>query len=277
MTLAWQEYVKDPACNWSTLRELRLSTLHYEYALKNGRADTPRFAAGRAVHALALEPEFFDDGFAIYEGKTRKGKEWDAFETDNASKTILKRNEFAKVSAVAKVVREHFLVRLYTEKGRAEVSIKWVDKETGIECKARVDWISESMPAFLDLKTSKTADEFKFGSAAAGLGYHGQMAFYRRGLLANGIKADALIVAVEMEAPHDLAVFRVAEHGALAVGDELVTNLLRKLADYRSLGVAGGRYEEERELLLPKWCYPSDDDGLTATLMDDGNEQQEEA
>jgi hypothetical protein len=280
MIQTWTQYAADPATNWSLLRELKKSTLHYEHAREHGRPDTPRFAKGRLAHTLVFEPDFAVDAYAIFEGAARKGKAWKEFKAANADKTILKRSEYDPIARLADKVRDHFLVRQYNATGIAEQTIKWKDPETGIECKARIDWTSGE-PVFLELKTCRSADEYAFGSACASLSYHGQCAFYRRGLKANGMDKEPIIVAAELEPPHDIALFRMSEHGALAVGDELVGKLLRKLADYRDLGVAGGRYEEERELILPRWCYPDDDGELTATIVEnpaeDNDDNEEEA
>lgn len=272
----WTQYAADPATNWSLLRELRKSTMHYEHARDHGRPDTPRFALGRLCHSLVFEPELAVDAYAIWDGKQRRGKEWEAFQTQHADRTIVRRRDYDQVVRLADKVRDHFLVRQYTGKGLPEHTIRWVDPETGIACKARLDWLSDDEPVFLELKTCRSADEYAFGAACASLGYHGQCAFYRRGCRALGLPHEPLIVAAELELPHDIALFRMPEYGALAVADELVGKLLRKLADYRELGVAGGRYEEERELVLPRWCYPDSEEELTATIVENPIEDNDD-
>ena len=58
----------------------------------------------RAVHALVLEPENFDRDFAVYEGKTRRGKAWDAFQIEHEGRTILNTREHGEAETIAAAV-----------------------------------------------------------------------------------------------------------------------------------------------------------------------------
>ena len=54
--MTFESYQKLSAVNWSTLKNMKRSPLHYKHGLENSRPDTPRLAVGRAVHTAVFEP-----------------------------------------------------------------------------------------------------------------------------------------------------------------------------------------------------------------------------
>ncbi|MCH9838294.1 hypothetical protein K0U83_21705, partial [bacterium] len=77
MSRDYADYAGKTGVNWTRLKLARTSALHYRDTPP--RKDTGSLGMLRAVHALVLEPENFDRDFAVYEGKVRRGKAWDAF------------------------------------------------------------------------------------------------------------------------------------------------------------------------------------------------------
>ena len=98
-----------------------------------------------------------------------------------------------------------------------ESTIQWTDRETGLACKGRLDWLSSAPPVILDLKSLADAEMRALQQATARHDYHCQLAFYRAGLRANGIECESVkIVAVEQSEPYDVAVFGLlGGHGEL--------------------------------------------------------------
>ncbi len=250
-------YAAIEAVNWSTLREAQRSPLHYKHRTETPREDTPRMAFGRAVHTAVLEPDRFALEYAVWDGPRRAGKEYDAFVAANARRTVLRVDEYEQCLAVRDAVRSHPVARRYLRHGKPEAAITWTDEATGLPCKARLDWIGAKV-AF-DLKTTGDIDARVFGSLAARMLYHGQLAFYHFGLEANGLKDRAMkVVAVEAEAPHDVGVYDVPD-GALYAGEELVRELLETVHRCRKTRKWPGRYTDEQTLVLPSWVFPEDD------------------
>jgi exodeoxyribonuclease VIII len=249
------------AANWSTLKYLRESPLHYQHALTGADKDTTERAKGRAIHALVFEPAVFQAEFAIYEDGDRRGKVWEAFKEAHAGQTILKVNEVEAVAAAANAVRAHPLVAPYLEGGKFEQAVTWTDPATGLACKARMDWVLPERRVLIDLKSSSSIDQFRFGRIAARLGYHAQLAHYDSGCT-HGLgwtPEKVLIVAVESEAPFDVGVFILGED-TLYAGREEVGELLAKLKLCRATGRWHGRYEEEQLLNLPAYVYGEEDE-----------------
>ena len=270
----FQQYRALDAVNWSSLKHLRESPLHYKHALTGADTDTTERAKGRAIHTLVFEPALFEREFAIYEGATRRGKDWDAFEAAHAGQTILKVNEVESVAAAANAVRTHPLVAPYLDGGTFEQTVTWTDPATGLACKARMDWLNEPQRVLLDLKSSTTIDPYRFGRIAARFGYHCQLAHYRAGVT-HGLgwePTETLIVAVESEAPYDVGVL-VLDEDALYAGAEEVAGLMQKLVQCRESGAWPGRYTEKAALLLPAYVFGDEDDadataGLTFGAKD---------
>jgi PDDEXK-like domain of unknown function (DUF3799) len=251
----FEQYAALDAVNWSTLRAMRDSPAHYQAALAKEREDTDSLRLGRGIHTAVLEPHRFLLDYVLWEGGTRRGEKWDRFISDNAGKTPLKPEQYEKCLAVGEAVRAHPVVKKLLRTGQAEVSITWTDP-TGILCKGRLDFLGAS--AFVDLKSTSTLDERTFAALCARMGYHGQFAFYNRGLQALGIRRKVRLIACEIEPPYDVGVFEI-DDDTLWAGEELVSDLMRKLLACRKSKKWPGRYPTEQALRLPTWAFPEDD------------------
>ena len=253
-------YTKIEAVNWSTLKEMRRSPLHYKHRLTTPREDTPSLALGRATHTAVFEPDRFALEYAVFKGERRAGKEWEAFKESHKGETILKLDEYMRCLAIRDAVRANPVAADYLAEGIAEQTIRWNDKETGIACKGRYDWYSRKKTTLVDLKTTKDIDQRRFAQTAARFGYHSQLAFYADGLSYHaGRDVDVVIIAVEYDAPYDVAVFHL-DLDVLWAGREEYQELLRRVAGCRQLGRWPGKYTERQSLELPRWVFGDDDE-----------------
>lgn len=260
MANAYADYAALDAVNWSTLKEMRRSPRHYLHRLKNPKADTSRLALGRATHTAVFEPDRFMLDYVLWDGD-RRGKAYTAFCEQHPDQTILKVEEYETCLAMRDAVRSHPVAGpLLTPPGEAEKVITWTDAATGLACKGRIDWWRVGL--LCDLKTTATIDRRRFASTVFEMGYHGQGAFYRAGLIANGLDAAPFrIIAVEAAAPHDVAVFTL-DDDALYQGELLVADLLALVAAGRFSGQWPGAYPEEVPLSLPAWAFPKEEGAL---------------
>jgi exodeoxyribonuclease VIII len=263
-------YRASEAVNWSTLKFMRLSPLHYLWAAKNVREDTPRLGLGRAVHTAVLEPDDFPLSYAVFDGKQRRGKEWEAFKAANENKTIVKRSEYARALKIRDAILSHPVASCHLRAGgHVERAIRWTDEATGVECKGRPDLENEFV---IDIKTCQSVEERRFASLAARMGYFNQLAFYRSGIATlTGVVKPCVIVAAEIEPPHDVGVF-VIDEDSLGVAEEENARLLARVAECRASGEWPGRYQEQRSLSLPAWMWSDEDRELTARVIDDDDD-----
>lgn len=271
--MTFDEYRQIDAVNWSTLKAGRYSALHYRHHVEHPLEDSKQMALGRAAHTAVFEPDRFLLDYALFAGPRRAGKEWDACCAANKGKTILKADDYAEALAIRDAVRGHQVAGpLLMPPGEAEKVLTWTDPATGLRCKARLDWYRVGL--LCDLKTTGDIEEHRFGANAHRMGYVGQMAFYRAGLLANGLDAPMpKIIAVEQAAPHDVAVFTLNDD-LLYLGEQEAGRLLRMVAASREQQRWPGRYPEERLLPIPTWAFPDEEGDISGLdLLVKGQEE----
>lgn len=261
----FDEYLAIEGQNWSLLKEMVKSPLHYLYRTKNPLEDSAGLAKGRGIHTAVLEPELFVSEYVVFTGKTRRGKEWDEFSETHKDKTILKVDEAEKVLAAAAAVKRHPEVINLMKTGRPEQSFTWKDKKTGLKCKCRVDWLGDAM---FDLKSTSTVEARLFGNLVARMMYYAQLAMYRDGC---GHKGPVYIVGVEVEPPHDVAVYQLSEDDLYA-GQELYQGLLERVVECKKSGQWPGRYPEKQMLEMPRYVFEDEDmeDGTSEVVEEEG-------
>lgn len=260
--MPFAEYLKIDAINWSTLKHARRSPLHYRYAADHPPRDTTRLALGRAAHTAVFEPDRFLREYALFEGTRRAGKQWKAFQEQNAGKTILKVEEYETALAIRDAVRAHPVAAEYLRSGVAEQSISWTDALTGLPCKGRPDFIStcRTRPAIVDLKTTGDIEHHRFSHVVARMAYHAQGSFYQEGVaVTTGQTLPVVLIPVEATPPHDVAVYVVGED-ELYAGTETVRDLLSVVAECSRTGIWPGRYPEEQQLRLPRYVFDEEGD-----------------
>lgn len=251
------DYCAIDAVNWSTLKEMAKSGAHYRHRLTNPRTDTASLRFGRAVHTAVLEPDRFALEYAVWDGGRRGTNAYKEFEAVNAGRTILTEDEYGTCLATRDAVRSHPAAAPLLA-GPSEIVLEWTDYDTALPCKARLDKAYLCSP--VDLKTTTSTDPDDFGRTSGSLLYHGQLAFYQRGLQAcdpRGHRDAPRIIAVESDAPYDVVVYRLPDD-ALMAGDQLVSDLLAHVASCRSRDEWPGRFDTEQELHLPAWLMPGD-------------------
>jgi hypothetical protein len=257
--MTFDDYRRIDAVNFSTLKAMAESPLHYQDAVNYAKEATSAMDVGTAGHCMVLEPDQFPPRYSVWTGKVRRGKEWDAFEAANADKTIITLAEYDGCKAMKDAVMAHTAAGpIFSSGGEAERVITWKDPETGIDCKGRIDWLCGSV---VDLKTTKSANPRVFAATAARYKYHAQMAWYRWGVeCATGLAEwPCHLVVVESARPYDVVVYTLDEL-TLGAGLDECRGLLRQVAECRASGRWPGRYGGETTLNFPNWAFTNDED-----------------
>lgn len=272
------DYTSIPAINWSTLKHLRESPLHYRHALTAPSKETDAMRIGTATHLAVLEPERFAERVAVWDGERRAGNAYKEWLAANEGKLHLRTQDLAGIDAIATAVRAHPVAARLLSEGEAEVTLEWTDEATGLRCKGRADWIrreEDGSITVIDLKTTRTTNPRQFAAQCAQLGYHGQAAHYVAGVRAMHPDAPTvrfIVIAVESGPPHDVAVYELdagVPDGALYVGELLRRELLTKLADCIRHDEWPGRCPRMETLCLPGWA-------LTGSEIEDFTFETEE-
>jgi len=262
--VAREQYDSIDRSNFSLLKLMKWSPAHYKHALVTPVPDSDAKKVGRVVHLAAFEPERFRNAIAVWDGGTRRGKDWDAFKERNQGKELLTENEYARCMSVQKAVQSHATAMRYVQRGQGEVSMLWTTKvgEAVVKAKGRIDFNSAS--AIVDLKTTRDASPDAFGRQAHDLSYVAQAAWYCDGYeAATGVKKPYVIIAVESEAPFVVQPYIVPE-GLIELGREEYRGWLDKLLFCRSQYYWPGYSDgSELELSLPPWALPKEDEDLS--------------
>jgi hypothetical protein len=255
--MPFAEYAAIRAVNWSSLRNLAVSPLRYRHAATHPQADTPTMALGRLIHTATLEPELMS-GYAVWTGGSRRTNAYREWAAEQGGREIVTAAEHEQALGAASAVWKHREARRLLRGGRTEVVLTWIDPETRVRCKARLDHLRGGV--LTDLKSTADIDARAFGRTAERLGYHAKLSFYRLGMAALGLAPEPVyIIAVEQTPPHDVAVYEVDED-TLFVGGLEARALLAHLKQCRRRRRWPGRYPDVERLDFPAWALASDSD-----------------
>jgi hypothetical protein len=173
------------------------------------------FDIGSATHALLLEGE---DRVAVIEAddwrKKAAQEQRDQARAEGRYPLLAHRYEAVlkmRDAAVLAIAQCAQLSGLTLTNGRAEHVLIWKDPATGVECRARVDFIAGGEAVFLDYKSTTDATPAAFSRQISRMGYHYQDEFYSRGGLAVfGKRPKFIFMAQETTPPHACSFHGVA-------------------------------------------------------------------
>ena len=165
------EYRNHPAVSRSELWKLQESPQKFAWAKEHPEEPTPALLFGQVFHKLALEPDTFDQEYAVAprcDRRTKEGKAiWAEFQAAAGDKTIVSMETYEQAGEMCRsLMAVPFAEKLLN--GRREVAFFWKDDLTGEECKCRVDCLNEnfSQPVVVDLKSTTDASTEAFTKAA---------------------------------------------------------------------------------------------------------------
>jgi len=184
------------------------------------------FRFGRAAHAMLLEPEVFrrlhvvepvftgmtKDGRESTQSKEAKDKKKKWYEDVDPAAMIVTEKEMQSLLGMVESILEHKIACNLLQNGQPEMTIHWVDKETGISCKARPDYLAKDKSGgihVIDFKTTRDIREGIFSDAIKRHKYFVQLAFYYDAVAAAiGREPESItIIAVEKTLPYECAVY----------------------------------------------------------------------
>jgi hypothetical protein len=216
--LGEQEYHSHPALSSTQARQLLDSPARFQYGKSNPQPHKDAFDLGTAVHTKVLgtgvevityPPEHLTpSGNASTKTAT---VEWVAEQRANGF-VVISDAQFEQVNAMAEAVLAHPTARaLFEQEGNAEASVFAADPATGVEMRARFDFLPNFMqanPCAVDLKTTgKRATKLGFERSVLDWQYETQERWYFQTLKnATGIELPFRFVVVETSAPHLVAV-----------------------------------------------------------------------
>jgi hypothetical protein len=198
--------------------------------------DKPALAFGRAFHCAACEPDVFQAFYAVepyfgncsYKGPKDARESW---RKDNAGKIWLSAKDGKTIAGMVAAVHRHPLAGPLVRGGESEVTCRWRDPETGLQCKSRLDIWHANWRTPVDLKSTDDPRPGAFKRSCEVFGYDRQEAFYRGGLAALGAKVDDFaFIAAGKKPPYLVAVYSLAP-SSVYEADAQNRQALRTLAD----------------------------------------------
>lgn len=219
---------------------------------------------GSAIHCALLEPDQFPYRYAVIpEGITRRSNIGrDLFrELAQEGKQALTQEQYDMVKSVADAASRLPVVRyLLSRGGASEQSIYWIDRETGVLCRMRPDYMIEPCAEFpngliFDAKSAEDASPEGFRKASYNYRYHQQAAWYQDGFKRTYGTAEPppfLFGAFEKEPPFAGKVYP-ASANQIALGAQLNRRALLRYAECERTGVWPGYSNELTPLGLPPW------------------------
>lgn len=276
------DYHGGPGISKSGLDQIARSPLHYwSRYLDPQRTPTEQTASmrlGTAIHTAVLEPDQFNSRYVtVPDDAPRKPTSaqlnakkpsddtiaaiawWDRFNAERGDREIIDQADAATCSAIAQVVRQHPTARKVFATGQAEMSCYWTDRETGLLCKCRPDWLA--LPFIVDLKSTEDASADAFQRSAWNWRYWVQAAWYIDGVeQATGQRPDAFVFGAFEKSPPYACAFYYADQAMIDMGRAEYRRLLRILADCMSTDRWPGYDTDVRPLGLPAWAIKAAND-----------------
>lgn len=181
----------------------------------------------------------------------------------------LKPAEYQMVHEMADAIRRHPVASALFDPGagRAEQTLIWQDGQTGVWCRARLDWLPNPDRARLiipDYKTCRSAAPAAIARSVAEHGYHQQDDWYRTGARTLGLADDdaAFVFVFQAKEPPYLVTVVEVDADSRAVAAERNRNALQLYADCVEADYWPGYSDEITLITLPAWAARISEESL---------------
>lgn len=265
-----KEYRASPGISRSELWRLNPATggtpEKFMYAKEHPEPPTPAMVFGVLAHLALLEPSRFAEEYALapdVDRRTKDGKkEWADFQASLGGRTVVSDDDWQTVCDMRSVV-------LATPFGRKLLSgdhervFRWVDPDTGEECKIRVDalFMVGGTPVIIDYKTTTDASVEAFSRKAVNMGYDFQAGMYCEGVeRETGVRPRFVFIVQEKDAPYAVNVLE-ADNDFIQRGRDKFRELLGIYHECKTTNNWYGYLGPEAvigRLSLPAWAVTAD-------------------
>lgn len=243
----FEDYAKWRYPSQSSLKAGRISMAHLGAALAGEYTAkvTDDMLLGSALGTAFLEPALMATRVVLWEGASRRGKDWEAFKVQHAGKVILTRSRFAQLTGMIASLRKTQFVREWLATVE-HVEVSAVGVIEGVRVKGRADALPPG--PIVDVKKVTSCDDRTIAKVCERLGYYIQGAIYKR--LFNRDRFELL--CVEGTAPY--AVRRVTlTDKYLDDGYQTVCGILQAMKHCQATGVWPGYEDAPLELDVPAY------------------------
>lgn len=275
-------YHKHPALSESGLKTLLDCPARYYYKYLSGDyepKEKPNFKIGKACHKYILEGEdafyneywhnpysdltkteivrILQDKFG-YDCTIKKYPVIDLMDMLLTSEGIekkpshLNQNELNQVVGTARAIKQNKKAyNAFHQKGESEISLFWIDEETGLMLKCRPDFLPADHKLVPDYKTCQSVNPEVFYGDFIKYGYHIEAAMYMAGIKAvfdDDVKT-FFFVAQEKEPPYITQIY-VPDDAIVTYGDKAVRLGINKFIECQEKGFWGAYSESVIEMTI---------------------------
>lgn len=240
---------------------------HDKFILGNrDRDDTPALIFGRQFHELILEPEVFKNKYFtdkeiydLYPDRTRKPFK-DAmkeYSKQFEGKECIKSKDWVNLNGMLASLKNTIAENAMSI-GDKEVTVCWIDPDTQLKCKAKIDYLAvweirdgprkgEKIPIVLDVKTTMDASHRAFAKQIWNYKIYRQGKWYIDGATATTkihFKKFGTI-AIEKDAPYLYKFYEIPEWWLWA-GDKEIRDILPKIQECKRTNIWPGLPNENK-------------------------------
>lgn len=162
--LPMKKYLMAHGISASLLKEFCRSPRHYQWALERKfHISTAALDRGTRLHAALEDWEHFQSTHTIAPKLDRRTKEgrlaYQEWEAEQGARQVLSPEDWADVVGMRESLFAEPKIRAYLEDftARREVTWRWRNPPTGLDCKCRTDLEAEDQSWVLDYKTCQDA------------------------------------------------------------------------------------------------------------------------
>jgi hypothetical protein len=212
-----ETYHRYIALSSTNLKDLLKSPWSYWHNKHNQRTATPAMEFGSLVHTLILEPDNFANEYMVADKPKRTSKagkaEYAELLEEAGERIWVSTDDFLKAQDSIYPLSQNPIVKSLLSGGKAESSVFWEDKKTGVECKAKADYLNVDRGYIVDVKTTiSLASEKPFLWTVSKYAYDLSASFYKKGFeLATGKELDFYFVVIEKEPPFNFATYKISD------------------------------------------------------------------
>ncbi|GAA4175985.1 PD-(D/E)XK nuclease-like domain-containing protein [Gryllotalpicola koreensis] len=247
------EYHARPELSSTEARRILDSPAKYRWFKDHPQKHESFFDAGSSVHAKVL-----GTGYGVveldYPDWRTKAAQQERDDVRAEGKIPMLKKDMVEVNLMSESVLAHPIARaLFEQPGQAEASVFYTDPLTGVDMRARFDYLphpTDRRRVATDLKTtSGKADPSGFAKSAASYGYDVQRGHYLETLEDD---SELVFVVVEKEPPYLVGVHQLAPEFA-SMGEVKAKRARELFAECTASGKWPGYPEQVQLVTAPVW------------------------
>lgn len=216
---------------------------------------TESMALGSMVHTMLLEPQEFENRYAVCppcDRRTTVGKKIhaDFLATLGPKTELVKHDDMMLAAACCEAMHSHAdLTEVIEATWDRRIVEQRIDFQVaGVDMRCKPDYLSIEAAVVVDVKTTKDASPIEFAKSIAGYGYHRQAWLYQEAVYQkHNIACRFIFAVVCTEPPFEVACYELSD-AAMAAGGREVFALLD---EFRSRSESGDWISEWSRGIVP--------------------------